>query len=108
MSSVTSPLWKQFISPDVNFRLAQCNHCGVVVQRGRENAPRAKCYNRNMQKHMGKYHDDLMEEVSKDQEAAKVVTRKVDVRCESVRGTIPIFNLQSQEDHFAFIEKVKL
>ena len=86
----------------------RCNHCGVVVQRGTENAPRAKCYNRNMQKHMGKYHDDLMEEVSKDQEAAKVVTRKVDVRCESVRGTIPIFNLRSQEDHSAFIKKVKI
>ena len=77
------------------------------MQRGTEDAPRGKCYNRNMQKHMSKYHGDLMEEVIKSQEAAKVVTRKTDIRSESVRGTIPIFNLRSQEDRASFIKKVK-
>ena len=60
-----------------------------------------------MQKHLGKYHGDLMEEVTKSQVAAKVVTKKIDVRCESVRGTVPIFNLRSQDDRAAFIRKVK-
>ena len=46
-----------------------------------------------MQKHLGKYHGDLMEEVTKSQVAAKVVTKKIDVRCESVRGTVPIFKM---------------
>ena len=107
MSRATSPLWKHFVSPDGNFRLAQCNHCGVIVQRGTENAPRGKCYNRNMQKHLGKYHGDLMEEVTNSQVAAKVANKKIDVRCESVRGVVPLFNLRSQDDRAAFIRKVK-
>ena len=108
MSRGTSPLWNHFTIPDGNFRLAKCNHCSVVVQRGTENAPRGKCYNRNMQKHMVKYHEELME-IAKTQAAVKLQRpKKIDQRDESVRGNIPIFNLRSQEDRAAFIRKVKI
>ena len=60
-----------------------------------------------MQKHLGKYHGDLMEEVTNSQVAAKVANKKIDVRCESVRGVVPLFNLRSQDDRAAFIRKVK-
>ena len=94
MSRATSPLWNHFTIPDGNFRLAKCNHCSIVVQRGTENAPRGKCYNRNMQKHMDKYHNELMEEIVKTQAAVKLERmKKVDPHDESTRGRIPIFNL---------------
>ena len=60
-----------------------------------------------MQKHLGKYHGDLMEEVTNSQVAAKVANKKIDVRCESVWGVVPLFNLRSQDDWAAFIRKVK-
>ena len=93
MSRATSPLWKHISSPDGDFRLAQCNQCGVIVQRGTENAPRRKCYNCNMQKHLRKYHGDLMEEVTNSQVAAKVANKEIDVRCELVQGVVPLCSI---------------
>ena len=110
MSRPTSPLWKQFTILEGNFRSVKCNHCDVFVQRGNENAPKSKCYNRNMQKHLSRHHGELMEEVTKDQEAVKVFNKakKIDDLDESVRGTIPIFDLRSQADRAEFISKVSL
>ena len=62
-----------------------------------------------MQKHMDKYHNELMEEIVKTQAAVKLERmKKVDHRDESTRGSIPIFNLRSQEDRATFIKKVNL
>ena len=106
MPNQPSPLWKHFVSPNLDFRKAQCIHCGVVVNRGPENAPKSKCINRSMQVHMEKAHSDLMEEISREQALMKK-PKDVDTRNETVRGTMKIFNLRSQAERAEFIKMVR-
>ena len=102
----TSPLWNHFTLPDENFRKALCNHCGALVQRGQPDAPRNKCWNRNMQSHITKEHPEIMVEVAQEQRKSKGSKRLKDPRDESRRGTVPLFNLRNQADRADFIKRV--
>ena len=106
MAPKKSPLWQHFEMPDGNFRKAVCNHCAKIVTCGGENVPKSKCVNRTMHSHMQKMHPDIMVEVAREQEILKYPSQTIDPRNESVRGTIPIFNLRTQTERARFIKLV--
>ena len=91
-----------------DFTRATCNHCGRVIKRGVENAPRAKCYNRGMQAHIETQHKDLVVDIREAQAELKPGERRRDPKDETVRGTVPIFDLRTHGDRRSFLKLVVL
>ena len=71
-------------------------------------APKGKCGNRGMQTRLESSHKDLHEEVRSAQAAVADAARfvKVDPKNETVRGTIPIFQLKNNRDRKEFLKLV--
>ena len=78
-----------------------------MVKRGGENSPKSKCVNRGMQVHITKCQPSIMSEVQKEQVAMKNLP-KADFRDESVRGTVPLFNLRNVNERNSFMGMVSL
>ena len=67
-------------------------------------APKQKWHNKTMDNHLKRLHPEKMKEVC---EARASSGEKVeDPRDETVRGTIPIFNLTNRKDKDAFLSQV--
>ena len=76
-----------------------CNHCGATISRGKPDAPRDKCYNRGMQAHMELKHPDGFEKVV--EKRVEMKEKKRDKKDETVRGTVPLYNLRNREENMA-------
>ena len=102
-----SPLWNHFTLVNDDFRLASCNYCGHVARRGGDNTPKSKCVNRAMQSHITKCQPDIMNQVAREQVLLKNVPKN-DVMDESVRGSVPLFNLRNSSERASFMGMVCL
>ena len=69
-----------------------CHHCGKEVRRGKVGSAKKDCGNRGMQQHLERQHKETMEMVRGSVEAMGKV---YDPKDESVRGTVPLFNLNN-------------
>ena len=85
-------------------RLVTCNHCGVQLTRGSITAPKEKWHNKIMNNHLKRVHPNIMKEVceARDNKGEKAK----DPKDETVRGSIPIFNLRNRKDKDAFLSQV--
>ena len=82
-----------------------CNHCGVQLSRGSTTAPKEKWHNKIIDNHLKRVHPDIMKEVC---EARGNKGEKVkDLRDETARGAIPIFNLRNRKEKDAFLSQVR-
>ena len=100
-----SPLWNHFVLVNGDFHLAECKYCGHVVRQGGDEAPKSRCVNRTMQANVNKCQPDIMEEVSR-KKAELMCVSKIDACNEAVRGNVPIFQLNNQEERTKFIKMV--
>ena len=79
------------------------------MRRGKVGQAKGECGNRGMQQHMERMHKDEMEGVKRAQaEATAAATGRVyDARDETVRGTVPLFNLKTRAHRAAFMKKIQ-
>ena len=59
-----------------------------------------------MQSHMATHHKAELAEVRQEQAAMTAMGRQKDPKDETVRGSIPIFNLRTQADRKAWLDRV--
>ena len=86
-------------------RLVTCNHCGVQLSRGGPMAPKNKWHNKTMDNHLKRIHPEKMKEVGEAR--GTLVEKPTDLKDETARGCIPIFNLRNRKEKDSFLSRVR-
>ena len=82
-----------------------CNHCGVQLSRGSTTAPKEKSHNKIMDNHLKRVYPDIMKDVCETRGNKEEKVK--DLRDETARGAIPIFNLRNRKEKDAFLSQVR-
>ena len=91
-------MWECVLQPiPGDHTVAVCHHCGVEVRRGKVGAAKKDCGNRGMQQHVERLHKERMGEIqeARPRNSAEAMGKVYDPKDETVRGTVPYFNLQN-------------
>ena len=109
-----SVMWEHFTKPVdengvENFRKAKCNHCQAVLSRGKPDTPSNLCSNGSMWSHMRNKHKTELEEAKKEMETRKEAKKEeVNLKDETVRGSLPGFQAKNKDQEAAFRKLVSL
>jgi hypothetical protein len=104
MKAKTSLLWQHCKEKADAGHLVVCNYCAVEIKRGKAGSNRAGWTLKNFQYHLEKKHPDVNQLV-KDKQA---IDTKIDPKDETVRGTVPLFNLRNHKERQSFLKKVRV
>ena len=86
-----------------DFRKARCNHCEKVLSRGKADTPAGECSNGSMWSHMRNKHKTELEGARKEMETRKEVKKQeVNLKDETVRGSLPGFQANNKDQEAAF------
>ncbi len=102
MKGKTSLLWDHCKEKAGAAELVVCNYCSMEIRRGKPGSSRAGWTLKNFQYHLEKKHPDFNKQL-KDKQGLD----KKDPKDETVRGTIPLFNLRNHKERQTFLQKVR-
>ena len=109
-----SVMWEHFSRPVdeegvEDFRKARCHYCPAVLSRGKPDTPSKRCSNGSMWSHIRNKHKDKLEEARKVMETRKETKKEeVNLKDETVRGSLPGFQANNKEQEAAFRKLVSL
>ena len=97
----TSSIWAFYTQQEGAQHLARCKTCDKVISRGKAGCKTPN--NGGMLNHLQRIHKDDYQKYKAGEEAKKTV----DVKDETVRGTIPLFKLKNHAERREFQKLVR-
>ena len=102
MARRTSQLWEHFDVEEGAIHIGRCKHCNKTFSRGKEDTARPN--NSGLINHLRRLHKDAYQTYTE----AEKRTKKTDVKDETVRGCIPLFNLKNHGERKQFLKQICL
>ena len=96
----TSKLWEHLKAKEGAPHKAICNYCSKEMSRGKEGGKNLS--NKSMGNHLKSQHPDAF----KEYEVARI--KKGDPKDETVRGSVPLFNLKNYGERAEFLKLVRI
>ena len=101
----SSLLWEHGKEKPGEPHLIVCDYCAQVVRRGKADSSRSGWTMKNFQYHIEKKHPEVFRKM-KDKKAEIADTKIADTKDETVRGTVPLFNLRNHRERQDFLKRV--
>jgi hypothetical protein len=99
----SSLLWEHGKEKPEEPHLIVCDYCAQEVKRGNAGSSRSGWTMKNFQYHMEKKHTEVFKKMKEKKDKVAV---KIDPKDETVRGTVPLFNLRNHQERKDFLKRV--